>query len=659
MPPLARMRVAMIPDYDHDDASIPDSLGIGGEVARLARLLLSRTFAPPLSLGIFGEVGSGKSFYSAMLAARIDDMVASAQPGEPSAADMVGNVVQIELDAWHLVGVSPWIALADRIFSTLDGRRTPDTDVLMDLPTAHRLYGELETQTEGARAALEEAEARHWELEHRYEQEIEREAKAKTTSPWPEIQNSFLEAVGPARARDIDDDGARLGLPGLSQRPEVLNRLLEETKTVGGYASILTSMRVARRYIRSTVLVILVACFAVTAAFFGYYVLTRVAQLDKQITVFFAGVTGITALVGTAGLVLGSIAQNQASSALQRLDAVGPILEEITTLVQTDHSRRLAVISESVDQVRTTLTESSQRVAAARRLVAVHESRTAEFSRRPTGANILNEYREAWAQDAGASASFVTPGSVESLIRTDIGALSSLLGHRNAGDQQSPYPERIIVYIDSLDSCGAQTIREYLEATRQLLGFQVFAVVVTIDPRLLLNVKIEGRPLNDASGPEYLARLFNLHLWMPPPRSEQVARSAEYMWPFDNAEPNRLFAEGARILNSPSQVHRLKGLFELARVLMGSDRELPETVMRGLIFNLSIIILYPAESGRYFHLLDETDFDEVERFLHVVGENGLVPWPEMDRLQNWYSGVPPLSVHDLRSLSPIARRLAF
>jgi KAP family P-loop domain len=52
-----------IPLYTSDQAKGDDLLGITREVEALASLVAARAVSPPLSIGLFGEWGSGKSFF--------------------------------------------------------------------------------------------------------------------------------------------------------------------------------------------------------------------------------------------------------------------------------------------------------------------------------------------------------------------------------------------------------------------------------------------------------------------------------------------------------------------------------------------------------------------------------------------------------------------
>jgi hypothetical protein len=73
-----------------------------------------------------------------------------------------------------------------------------------------------------------------------------------------------------------------------------------------------------------------------------------------------------------------------------------------------------------------------------------------------------------------------------SLVRRDFEALSERLSNQAllAGGQRV---DRIILYIDDLDRCSAQTVVDVLQAVHLLLAFKLFVVVVGVDSRWLLS----------------------------------------------------------------------------------------------------------------------------------------------------------------------------
>lgn len=82
------------------------------------------------------------------------------------------------------------------------------------------------------------------------------------------------------------------------------------------------------------------------------------------------------------------------------------------------------------------------------------------------------------------------------MIRRDFEELSRLLeakrlarlaGATTTADDDLPGIDRVILYIDDLDRCPAAQVVEVLEAVHLLLGFDIFVVVVSVDPRWLIN----------------------------------------------------------------------------------------------------------------------------------------------------------------------------
>lgn len=115
-----------IPDYKAD--SIPrsfsggtDLLGIQDSVDAFAYLFASRGLAPPLAVGLFGDWGSGKSFYMQSIKNRISDLVDSIEEtDQPQNALLFWkNIVQIEFNAWHYVEGNLWASLVEHIFKNL------------------------------------------------------------------------------------------------------------------------------------------------------------------------------------------------------------------------------------------------------------------------------------------------------------------------------------------------------------------------------------------------------------------------------------------------------------------------------------------------------------------------------------------------------------
>jgi hypothetical protein len=116
------LRDDVLAGYDNDEAHGEDRLNIGPDVRALAAVLASTQVAPPISVGLFGDWGSGKSFFMRKLRERIAQL-ADAARAKPAAESWFcggrGRVVQIEFNAWHYMDANLWSSLAVRVFDTL------------------------------------------------------------------------------------------------------------------------------------------------------------------------------------------------------------------------------------------------------------------------------------------------------------------------------------------------------------------------------------------------------------------------------------------------------------------------------------------------------------------------------------------------------------
>lgn len=111
-----------------DTPSGEDKLGIEDEAAAFARLIAFRKTRLPLSIGIFGHWGSGKTFFLNTVKRKI---------GELQGDDYHQNVVTIEFNAWHYMESNIWASLVSVIFKGLldaqkDDKKKASTVKMLD-----------------------------------------------------------------------------------------------------------------------------------------------------------------------------------------------------------------------------------------------------------------------------------------------------------------------------------------------------------------------------------------------------------------------------------------------------------------------------------------------------------------------------------------------
>ncbi len=142
----------LIAGYVSDSTkSATDDLGIGRDVQTLSSVILARDVAPPLSIGLFGDWGTGKTFFMDQMREEIDFVTKRAN--DSGYSKFHTQVAQITFNAWHYVDANLWASLVSHILEKLVEVIAPergDTEVrknlVKELQTAKELKAEAEQE---------------------------------------------------------------------------------------------------------------------------------------------------------------------------------------------------------------------------------------------------------------------------------------------------------------------------------------------------------------------------------------------------------------------------------------------------------------------------------------------------------------------------------
>ncbi|WP_020673558.1 P-loop NTPase fold protein [Amycolatopsis nigrescens] len=142
--------------YRADTDTGNDRLGLAADVRMLADLVASRQIRPPLSIGIFGNWGSGKSFFMRQMNERVEQLVKAAAEAEqdterrgPSVSAYCASVHQITFNAWHYTEANLWASLATQLFDHLAAGSSED-----DLERRARKLAEQRTEQDSLQQRL-------------------------------------------------------------------------------------------------------------------------------------------------------------------------------------------------------------------------------------------------------------------------------------------------------------------------------------------------------------------------------------------------------------------------------------------------------------------------------------------------------------------------
>jgi hypothetical protein len=477
----------LLPGYQSDDATGPDLLNIAKDVEGLASVLAAHDVSPPLSLGLFGDWGTGKSFFMNQLEARIAQLQDDAKLANGDSA-YCRNIVQIKFNAWNYIDCNLWASLTSEIFERLAeaiaqkrGNDSPEERalVLAAASSARTVLAEAELKKSEAEEELKKTEDRLLRLK-RSEAEIE-----AMLEPTEVLRQAFRFAMEDNQVQKYVDDAARaLRIPETKAAvTEVRSEILELQGT--GNAVIFALKN--ERYLWVWLLllgIVLAACWLVPR----FFVHSDVPLLATRLVAL------LTALSVPLRPVL-----RASRKAIALIDKARASKQGLIDQKRKEQTDRLGAVREQV----------KQRVDAAHKAVEDVSARV----------KALNEQLEKMRADRRLadyirqrhqSTDYTQHLGIISRVRADFRHLSILLreareesdadakmkerqkekDNERQRDKKPPlFPpiDRIVLYIDDLDRCPEKNVVEVLQAVHLLLAFPLFVVIVGVDPRWLLH----------------------------------------------------------------------------------------------------------------------------------------------------------------------------
>lgn len=476
--------MALVPGTAEDPYHLPgfaadtiddqnDQLGIQAEVQTLAAIITARDVTPPLAIGLFGEWGSGKSFFMSQMRKTVN-MLAQ-RPPQQIPSPYCSEVVQITFNAWHYAEVNLWASLVSAIFEKLSfhvfgGTPTElqQAQLIAELASAKAVTEEVLAEERRATEQLREEETRLDSL--RKERLAEEQKLAKFTPTY------LIDLLGDsALKKEAEQAFEKLGLPVVLDRVDDFKHAVADAGKLSSQTVALLKVLSAKG--RSPLyLVLFAAALGVPAA--GYAVHHWLSPEDQPFTeigTVFAGVVTFSTMAlefVRRGMKEVNAILAPVMEARKKADAE---LERIRT-EPADVELKLAA---NVEVLKVKEQDARRRVAEAAARVAATEERLRE----------LRESRDLarFIADRHDSTDYRKHLGLVSLVRQDFEALSERIREHGTAAKGGRRVERIVLYIDDLDRCPASQVVNVLQAVHLLLAFPLFVVVVGVDSRWLTN----------------------------------------------------------------------------------------------------------------------------------------------------------------------------
>lgn len=456
------------PGYDSDVVGGEDMLEIEGSVNAICAVIAAKSVLPPLSIGLFGEWGAGKTFFVEKMRERISTLAEASRDAERSA--FCASVRQIEFNAWHYADVNLWASLASRIFQGLAEQ---------DGATA----GEIVAKLPSAQARLVAASKA---VDHAEEELGETEAKTE------ERLKNLTPDRGATLASSIADASIKESL--ISELAETLPEgknkatvdVADDLLTTAGTLYTVWSMS------KATVL----AAAAVLA-------------IGVAVVVFLPSVPVLLASLYATALAEAGVIAKPARWARKASMIARRRTEEARRRQEDERKQK-------EEELRRELHESEERRDRAKRAMNDLEREIEEVSSGRRLAGFISERSD--------GAAYETYFGVVSVVRRDFEELARQIErHAEAADGPADI-QRIVLYVDDLDRCPPERVVQVLEAVHLLMASELFVVVVAVDPRWLLH-SLERHHLTGSMPPDsdawvpspedYLEKIFQIPYGIP------------------------------------------------------------------------------------------------------------------------------------------------
>lgn len=529
-------------NFAPDVYSQTDLLGIEREAYGLASLIASHKTTLPLSIGLFGHWGSGKTFFMRHIQSRVREICQEAQKSEKPQADIAyyRHVAQIEFNAWHYSEGELLPSLVDHILQNL---RLDDEEseeqvekrralLLNQIKDEQQQNTKTDEQIQKAQSRIVEQESEIDRLRTRQDSERRKVADRLTAMGTLDTLRAAV-ALDPAVAGDAQSALNRLGVPIVQTSARDLQASLGHalSELSGAAAVFMPLLRAEGRGTRAVYLLLAIAGPMVAGAV-AHSVLATQGDVVATISSW---------LVRGAGLVAAGSAWLQKQSAwvaARRQDiekaklAVDTAIERQTSELQASQARAL---NDSLQELERLRAEHAVLVQArderARQIEVLDQSLA-----RTSSTYLLNQFilERKDASDYRKLLGFMA------LIRRDFDKLSALIERSNKAilkgeaikPADDPRLNRIVLYIDDLDRCPEDQVVKVLRAVHLLLAFPLFVVVVAVDSRWLTRClrtqhqAIFG-PVGEDPDPasatplDYLEKIFQIPLWLQPLNERQ------------------------------------------------------------------------------------------------------------------------------------------
>jgi hypothetical protein len=518
-----------LPGFNADDTDGQDLLAITPDVDAFAALVASKSLKPPLSVGLFGHWGSGKSFFMRKLKKRVGELAAAARLNSDATPkpEYHAHVFQVDFNAWHYADANLWASLVDHLFQNL---RLTDNDPERELRLRRdQLVQHLDAcvakriEVEGAvkrlQAQRKNATQELRDLDNKLRANASQLNVLMATDVWEQLT---LSEDAKAEVREAM---AALGFPAAESMTEIRNTL-REVATLAGKIRALWIVMVRGGGLTRTLLYLSVLIVASVGA---SVVAAKAAEIATHSDFAKGACALVTQLVTAVGMV-GVWVRARYATLSSALGQMKRAIDKPLADAERVRDDQIAQLKGSLQAINDRYDGATEELKTAEAAVVDAQNELADLS----AGRMLARFIE----DRTTTDDYRQHLGLLALIRRDFEKLSSLMHRKDdpsaatakIESERNPLRiDRIVLYIDDLDRCPPQRVVEVLQAVHLLLAFPLFVVIVGVDARWVSKSLTErysmlngsaapddGEPAQAATPNDYLEKIFQVPFWLRP-----------------------------------------------------------------------------------------------------------------------------------------------
>ncbi|GAB1718904.1 MAG: hypothetical protein NTAFB09_06350 [Nitrosospira sp.] len=601
--------------FSTDRAGGEDLLGIQDEVRALAVLIAARTVVPPLSIGLFGEWGSGKTFFMRQLRNAIDELAKEARTANRMQRDLpiYKNIVQIEFNAWHYVEGNLWASLVEHILDNLyPGKETSvsqtlQKELISKLAEEKALSRAASNAVDSAKAAATVARGDLDDAQRNLDEKTRELAKLNAEH----VGKDFLLT---GAHQPVLDALTQLNLTAVGSKAVELEGALRQIHGVLGrgqrfLAPLMHAKDRNRRFAWLFFSLLGVPVMTILVRFV-------LQMLGSSVADIYAYAAGLATLIGSGVPWLKQQAEWM-SRRLGEAEAAQKKFDEEMATQTAEHVRKVTQAEQKLRELTAALDAAQQKHAEAK---AREAAAAAELKAATAGRLLAN-----FITDRAASSDYRKHLGVLALVRDDFEKLSGLIEEDNwalspEDPLESPRAQgqqryaslaeeekdkdrrinRIVLYIDDLDRCPPNKVVEVLQAVHLLLAFPLFVVVVGVDARWikrslqaryhqLLHVSGKspdgedgaGLLLGSATPNDYLEKIFQIPFWLRPMDAAASDRMVRGLLQTSIKRPDENLKQTTQTIQSIKEPAQGESFAELAPVADAAGKEEATSIREG------------------------------------------------------------------------------